>query len=752
MNKVLSALLFSSLASLSVAAQSQLPPPASAKVDYDKDIKPLLAQNCYGCHGPEVQQSGLRLDLRQNALRGGDYGPVITPGKSTDSKLIRRLVNGDGGMQMPPTGPLSAQEIGLLRAWIDQGADFRNDVAAEAPPQPVDPRLAALLAAVRSGALATVQSLVAANRDLVNATDPGGSTPLHHAAGFSGVDMLTLLLDAGANVNAKNRRDSTPLHWAIHDEAKVRALLSRGATVNVKQVEGRTPLYQAASMGHALPIVRLLLETGANPNIALANGRTPLMAAAGRGDVETMRLLVEAKAQVDARNGAGETALILAAGDGNPQAVRFLLDRGADARVRTKRNETALGDAGTAGNEEVVRLLLDHGAEVNVRNVRGYSPLMLAASSDAIPADVVKLLLSKGADTTFTGDYDETARHLAAKRGNTEVTRLLGGMPPQLASAMATHGSHDTARSIPAAVEQALTMVEKQSYTFIRTAGCNSCHSQDLASAAAGFVRSRGLRAPREIPQLPQSMMPSPERLMDFSGIVSAPSTAWELVDFGMNGVPRSEYTDAAVRAIKALQAPEGHWSANESRRPPMNAGDFQAAAVCIYALKHYTPEGGEASTQHAITRAVAWLEHANPQTTQDRAFHALALAWANAGDSAIRSARTLNAMQRPDGGWSQLPGTDSDAYATGQALFALATAAQMPATDPVYQKGVAYLLRTQATDGTWHVKSRAIWLQPYFESGFPYGRDQFISTAGTAWASMALAVAAPATSTSDQR
>ena len=75
----------------------------------------------------------------------------------------------------------------------------------------------------------------------------------------------------------------------------------------------------------------------------------------------------------------------------------------------------------------VVRLLLDHGAEVNVRNIRGYSPLMLAASSDTIPSGVVKLLLAKGADASCKDDYDETARDLAAKRGHTEVTRLLGG-------------------------------------------------------------------------------------------------------------------------------------------------------------------------------------------------------------------------------------------------------------------------------------------------------------------------------------
>jgi len=289
-------------------------------------------------------------------------------------------------------------------------------------------------------------------------------------------------------------------------------------------------------------------------------------------------------------------------------------------------------------------------------------------------------------------------------------------------------------------------MAEQQSYKFIRIGGCNSCHSQDLPSAAAGFARSRGLHAPREIPQLPQSMMPSPERLMDL-GIVTPTSIAWELVDFGMNGVAPSPYTDAAVRAIKAMQTPEGHWSANESRRPPMSAGDFQAAAVCIYALKHYAPEGPDsnvASTAQAIARAVAWLERSNPQTTQDRAFHALGLLWGGS-ERARQSARSLVAMQRPDGGWSQLSGTESDAYATGQALFALAIAGNMSPADAAFRKGVDYLLRTQAADGTWHVKTRSIWLQPYFESGFPYGRDQFISTAGTAWASMALSAAAPA-------
>jgi hypothetical protein len=118
-----------------------------------------------------------------------------------------------------------------------------------------------------------------------------------------------------------------------------------------------------------------------------------------------------------------------------------------------------------------------------------------------------------------------------------------------------------------------------------------------------------------------------------------------------------------------------------------------------------------------------------------------MGLAWANARPAAITAAaKALAASQRSDGGWSQMSSMGSDAYATGEALYALNIAGKMAASDPVYQKGVKYLLRTQAPDGSWHVKSRSIWVQPYFESGFPYGHDQWISAAGTSWAVMALA------------
>ncbi len=146
-------------------------------------------------------------------------------------------------------------------------------------------------------------------------------------------------------------------------------------------------------------------------------------------------------------------------------------------------------------------------------------------------------------------------------------------------------------------------------------------------------------------------MMPSPERLMDLA-VVSAPSTAWELVDFGMNNVPPDAYTDAAVRLVKVMQRADGSWTANQSRRPPMASGEFQDAAVCIYALRHYGPRAEAASTEAAIAKAVSWLESAKPETTQDRAFQALALAWASENsDSARKAARALGNLQHADGG-----------------------------------------------------------------------------------------------------
>ncbi len=719
--------------------------PGSPKVDFLKTVEPLLAQKCYSCHSGDVQQGGLRLDRRQLALRGGDYGPVIIPGKSGESKLMRRVKNGDGGLQMPPTGPLQDDEIAILAAWIDQGADFELEVA-EAAPKAVHPRLEMLISAVREGTIAEVEKLLAANPEMVKERDASGSTLLHHAAAFGTVAEMKLLLDHGADVNAVNRRKSTPLFWGIHDAAKVRLLLERGANVNARVIDGRTPAHNAALLGDGTAILKRLLKAGADPGAKTMNGMTALMYASSRPNLESMAMLLDRKVDVNARNGAGETALIEAAKTGNPQAIRMLLDRGADPKVRSKRNENALAWAASSGVEESVKLLLERGAEVNVADIRGYTPLLYAAGSDAKPAAIVKMLLAKGADRNGRGD-GETAVMLAAKRGDREFTGLFGTTPdkPEMIVAGMTRAAAGQ-RSPGEAVTLGLSLLEKQSGNFIRIGGCNSCHAQDLPSAAAALARDKSVPAPLSIPRLPPNQHAiTAERLLDLNTVVlSGVALPWELFNFGMNRVPRDTYTDALVHYLLVTQTPAGNWNVLPARRPPMSSGDFQNTALAIYSFQKYGRPLDAAENAKAIARATQWLQRNQPTSQQDRAFRLLGLAWGG-GDARViaAAAKNLASLQRADGGWNQLDTLESDAYATGEALYALNVSGQMPVTDPVYQRGTAYLLRTQEADGSWYVKSRSIWVQPYFDSGFPHGLDQWISAAGTAWATMALSLTA---------
>jgi hypothetical protein len=163
--------------------------------------------------------------------------------------------------------------------------------------------------------------------------------------------------------------------------------------------------------------------------------------------------------------------------------------------------------------------------------------------------------------------------------------------------------------------------------------------------------------------------------------------------------------------------------------------------ALSLRALQVYAPAPQKPQYAQAVRRGAAWLRQAQPRTTEDRAFQLLGLAWSHDDRVSIHDAAVrLIALQRADGGWSQLPTMPSDAYATGQVLTALVESRAVSVKDRVFQRGVAFLLQTQLDDGSWYVHSRAQPIQPYFDSQFPHERDQFISAAATNWAAMALA------------
>ena len=165
---------------------------------------------------------------------------------------------------------------------------------------------------------------------------------------------------------------------------------------------------------------------------------------------------------------------------------------------------------------------------------------------------------------------------------------------------------------------------------------------------------------------------------------------------------------------------------------------------MAIRAMATYgTPSHKSEFAQH-IERAAGWLKRQTPRSTEDRVMQILGLKWANT-TTQMWETRTheLIGTQQSDGGWAQTPFLDSDAYATGQVLYIVARNGTF-FSDPAVQRGTAFLLRSQNEDGSWFVKSRAMKIQPYFESGFPHGHDQWISQVGTAWAAVGLSISAP--------
>ena len=118
--------------SLGLTAEDKLPAPATRKIDFVKDVQPIFEAKCLACHGAKKQESAFRLDHKASALRGGDIGRAIVPGKSGESPLIRYVAGVDPDFTMPPEGErLSAEQVAILRAWIDQGAEWPASASVE---------------------------------------------------------------------------------------------------------------------------------------------------------------------------------------------------------------------------------------------------------------------------------------------------------------------------------------------------------------------------------------------------------------------------------------------------------------------------------------------------------------------------------------------------------------------------------------------------------------------------------------------
>ena len=207
---------------------------------------------------------------------------------------------------------------------------------------------------------------------------------------------------------------------------------------------------------------------------------------------------------------------------------------------------------------------------------------------------------------------------------------------------------------------------------------------------------------------------------------------------------PGDPITDVWARYVKNAQSADGVWKC-AALRPPIESSDFQVTAASIRVVRTYAPPAQRAEYEKAARRGVEWLAQAQPLSTEDHAFRILGMMWGGAKPEAVRkAAKELATLQRPDGGWGQVSGLGSDAYATGQALVALRESRELAAASTGYQRGAKYLMESQAADGSWYVRTRSVAIQPYFDAAFPYKNDQFISVAATNWATQALLAGMP--------
>jgi ankyrin repeat protein len=631
---------------------------------------------------------------------------------------------------------------------------------------PVDKASDAFYQAIRTNDL-TALDLLANQPDDVNAPDADGATPLMYAAAVGSIEAVQRLLTAGASVNARNALGSTALTWATNDIAKVKLLLDRGAEVNVVSSTGQTPLLVATMGNPSAAVVSLLIARGADARATDKLKATGLHKAALAGDVETLRILIGAGVDVNARDGADFTALMGAAANGSLEAVTLLLAHGARVndvsgggevithKHGTQQNGiTALGSftallhAATTASPAVTRALLDAGADVNAHDVRGVTPLIAAVATDHFNIEKIRLLIARGARVNEKTVAKETALDWAQKFGRTPAVAELkkagavtsaGYTPPALKAAPS---------DLPTAVARGMAVLERTSGTqFFAKAGCAACHAQHMMDVAAGIARAKGLvldpnEAANRLTVTRRRFAQTVTQLLERIDVAGTPDVPL----FALNALAATGYTpdrttDAMAVNVAANQYPDGRWHLGFTTRPPITDGDIARTALGIRMLKTYAPQALAAEMNARLTRATRWLEAITPTTGDDRAMRLLGLRWAGADAAVVaKAAAALTAAQRPDGGWAQRDELASDAYATGQAIYALSVAAGVPRTSAALQRGVAFLLSTQQADGSWYVRSRAVKFQPYFESGFPYGSDQWISQMATGWASAGLA------------
>jgi ankyrin repeat protein len=624
--------------------------------------------------------------------------------------------------------------------------------------------------AIRANDLAALRKL-ANTPAAANLENKLHSRPLHYAAIYGSAEAVRILLEAGADPNARNQQEATPLIYAAWDFTKTRLLVEKGAQVNVAAKNGATPLMVAASALGNSRSVEYLLEHGALPKATDMLGGDALIRAAWMSDPQATELLLAKGANARNADRAGMTALQMAPDFADCERISLLLKAGADVNSfntfagQVKNGPIALVHltplmlAAPYGDAETISTLLKAGARVNDVDIRKMSPLMLAIATDHAKPATVRQLVAAGADVNAKDQNGESALDWARKFRNPEILSTLesaGALGRDVRPAPQPP-DNSQAGGATEALARTLPLLAKTGPRFFKEGGgCGGCHHQPMEARAFAAASAAHVPADESIRQPFRDALLA-ERPVYLAGIPFLQALPGDvdrvlvpLMTLADLAEPANDFTDAALHYLAARQDPSGGWISLGVARPPIEESTISRTAMAIRALRVYGWPGRQAEFDERIQRARRWLENAKPVATYEEADRIMGLRTAGAAVANLRTdADALLSKQRADGGWAQTPYLDSDAYATGLVLHTLYVSGLTTPDTPAYRRGVAFLLRTQFPDGSWYVRSRAPKFQPYFQSGFPFDHDQWISSAATAWAAMALAPAASASAPS---
>lgn len=621
------------------------------------------------------------------------------------------------------------------------------------------PAYADITQAIRSNDLAHLRQLLHSH-EAANVANGLNATPLHYAALYGSPEAINVLLEAGADPNVRNSSGATPLVLAAFDFARTRLLVEHGAAVNAATNQGLTPLLVASAAHGNVATVRYLLDKGADLHTTTKEGEDALMRAAGFGDVDMVELLLKRGADPKRSDQSGFTALQNATGYPDAARIRTLLQAGSDPNSfntfsgMVKNGPiallhlTPLMTAAPFSDQESIAILLKAGAKVNEMDSRKMTPLMLSIATDHAEPATVKQLLAAGADVQTKDIYGDSVLDWARRFGNPEIISMLvaaGARGHEQTALPVRPASLTEATDSKDSIERTLTLFGKSDF-FRAGGGCSGCHHQMAHARAYAAARDANLAHDKTVEKaFSDSVTSVRPRLTGAAPYLSTFGGDFDVVLLMMAATadlknPPNDFTDLLVHFVAARQDPSGAWLNLGIARPPLEESTISRTAYAIRALKLYSWPARKAEFDERVRKAQAWLQNASPETTYEQADRILGLHLAGTSSDELRSdADQLLKSQREDGGWAQTKYLESDAYGTGIVLDTLFRTGLLKETDPAYRRGVAFLLRTQRPDGSWYVRSRAPKFQPYFQSGFPFDHDQWISSIGSAWAVMAL-------------